>query len=80
MTDTKACRECGNAFEKSPADTTVYCPDCRKRRRRDARITGAKDSILAGGRTKRFCPCGKTVLIDGFGHPTGNRCPRKCGS
>jgi len=25
------------------------------------------------------CHCGKTVIVDGFGHRTGNTCPRHCG-
>lgn len=25
------------------------------------------------------CPCGKTVIVDGFGSHTGQTCPRNCG-
>jgi hypothetical protein len=31
--DTRNCRDCGAPFRKSPADSTVRCPDCRAGRR-----------------------------------------------
>jgi hypothetical protein len=32
MTADKICRDCGAQFKRSPADTTVRCPDCRANR------------------------------------------------
>lgn len=36
--------------------------------------------VRAPKNPKRVCRCGKTVYVDGFGHRTGNTCPRHCES
>lgn len=74
MPDTlyKRCRRCAAGFKRSRADTTVYCPACRKAQaqRREDRRAGVSKTVV--------CFCGKTVYVDGFGIPTGQECPREC--
>lgn len=66
---TKACTDCGAEFTKSPADSTVRCPDCRARRRAPKTATVksyAPKHVAHAGRTctVRFStgPCGRPAV------------------
>lgn len=67
MRPTRYCRVCGAAFEASPADTTVNCPEHRGRKTAVTRL-----------RQPELCGCGKTVFTDSFGSPCSEDCPQ-CG-
>lgn len=43
MTDMRICRKCSAEFKRSPADTTVNCPDCRA----SARTRAAADTVAS---------------------------------
>lgn len=68
-TATKNCKKCGAAFTASANDYTVNCPAHRGRAASAAKVIAS---------TTVTCTCGKTVYTDGFGHATGNTCPRGC--
>lgn len=85
VADLKTCRDCGASFKRSRADKTVRCPRCRADRLEAADRAEHGDPFPGWGLTDNvrhtkteLCRCGKTVLVDGFGHSTGWTCPQ-CG-
>lgn len=50
----KTCRDCGSEFKRSPADTTVRCPACRKRLREARENRGLTGDAWAAAELARY--------------------------
>jgi DNA-directed RNA polymerase subunit RPC12/RpoP len=70
----KTCAKCGASFKRSPADTTVNCPDCRTR-------PATRESVSTSSQVRsisdRFYSVGREDGREGREPRTDPRCSRE---